>query len=203
MTAFDEAFQILKQNLRISNLPPHIRARNLTDMSPQRFIDEDLHRVGAKNYTRDFMPGPSRYDDEGFPEYDGEDLGPPYGKPEFGDEEARQAEMEDAERAAIMAEGVPQMPRPSGAPRPGDLRFADPNKPRPRIPRDIFGKAWDFLKADPIDMHEYPPGSGNFMTLRDMLIARNADASKNMQNMPPKPRPTGGNTYDKRPSGWQ
>jgi hypothetical protein len=24
-----------------------------------------------------------------------------------------------------------------------------------------------------------------------------------MQNMTPKPRPTGGNTYDKRPSGWQ
>ena len=49
MTAFDEAFQMLKQNFRISNLPPHIRARNLPDMSPQRFIDEGLHRVGAKN----------------------------------------------------------------------------------------------------------------------------------------------------------
>jgi len=196
MTAFDEAFQILKQNFRISN------------------------------------------------------LGPPYGKPEFGDEEARQAEMEDAERAAIMAEGVPEMPRPRGAPRPGDPRLrgsrrsdAPPNsegfpkyfnsdieptgiaihdsahnQPRPKYPRDIFGKAWDFLKADesytgqpkfggnqkqPLDMHEYPPGSGNFMTLQDMLIARNADARKNMQNMTPKPRPTGGNTYDKRPSGWQ
>ena len=52
-------------------------------------------------------------------------------------------------------------------------------------------------------MHEYPPGSGNFMTLQDMIMARNADARKNMQNMTPKPRPTGGNTYDKRPSGWQ
>ena len=81
-----------------------------------------------------------------------------------------------------------------------------------------FDKAWDFLKADesytgqpkfggnqkqPLDMHEYPPGSGNFMSLRDMIMARNADARKNMQNMTPKPRPTGGNTYDKRPSGWQ
>ena len=81
-----------------------------------------------------------------------------------------------------------------------------------------FDKAWAFLKADesytgkpkfggnqkqPLDMHEYPPGSGNFMSLEDMLIARNADARKNMQNMTPKPRPTGGNTYDKRPSGWQ
>ena len=250
MTAFDEAFQMLKQNFRISNLPPHIRARNLPDMSPQRFIDEGLHRVGAKNYTRDFMPGPSRYDDEGFPEYDGEDLGPPYGKPEFGDEDARQAEMNEAERAAIMAEGMPEMRKPRSAPRPGDPRFrgsrrsdAPPNsegfpkyfnsdieptgiaihdsahnQPRPKYPRDIFGKAWDFLKADesytgqpkfggnqkqPLDMHEYPPGSGNFMTLQDMLIARNADARKNMQNMTPKPRPTGGNTYDKRPSGWQ
>ena len=64
-------------------------------------------------------------------------------------------------------------------------------------------KAWAFLKADPIDMHEYPPGSGNFMTLQDMIMARNADARKNMQNITPKPRPTGGNTYDKRPSGWQ
>ena len=66
-----------------------------------------------------------------------------------------------------------------------------------------FNKAWDFLKADTIDMHEYPPGSGNFMTLQDMIMARNADARKNMQNMTPKPRPTGGNTYDKRPSSWQ
>ena len=138
MSAFNEAFQVLKQNLRISNLPPHIRARNLPDMSPQRFIDEDLHRKGAKNYTRDFMPGPSRYDDEGFPEYDGEDLGPPYGKPEFGDEDARQAEMNEAERAAIEAEGMPEMRKPSKAPRPGDPRFIDPSKPRPRYPKDVF-----------------------------------------------------------------
>jgi len=133
-----KAFQMLKQNFRISNLPEHVRERNLPDMSPQRFIDEDLHRKGAKNYTRDFMPGPSRYDDEGFPEYDGEDLGPPYGKPEFGDEDARQAEMNEAERAAIMAEGMPEMRKPRSAPRPGDPRFADPNKPRLRVPKDIF-----------------------------------------------------------------
>ena len=135
---FGKAFQMLKQNFRISNLPEHVRERNLPDMSPQRFIGEDLHRKGAKNYTRDFMPGPSRYDDEGFPEYDGEDLGPPYGKPEFGDEDARQAEMNEAERAAIMAEGMPEMRKPRSAPRPGDPRFADPNKPRLRVPKDIF-----------------------------------------------------------------
>ena len=158
-----KAFQMLKQNFRISNLPEHVRERNLPDMSPQRFIDEDLHRKGAKNYTRDFMPGPSRYDDEGFPEYDGEDLGPPYGKPEFGDEDARQAEMNEAERAAIMAEGVPEMRKPRSAPRPGDPRLrgsrrsdAPPNsegfpkyfnsdiedsahnRPRPRVPKDVF-----------------------------------------------------------------
>ena len=59
-----------------------------------------------------------------------------------------------------------------------------------------FDKAWDFLKADesytgrpkfggnqkqPLDMHEYPPGSGRFMSLQDMIRARNADARKNMQ----------------------
>jgi hypothetical protein len=91
-----------------------------------------------QNYTRDSMPPPRRYDDEGFPEYDGEDLGPPYGKPEFGDEDARQAEMNEAERAAIMAEGMPEMRKPRGAPRPGDPRFADPNKPRPRMPKNVF-----------------------------------------------------------------
>lgn len=59
-----------------------------------------------------------------------------------------------------------------------------------------FDKAWDFLKADesytgqpkfggnqkqPLDMHEYPPGSGSFMPLQDMIEARNADARKNIQ----------------------
>ena len=44
-----------------------------------------------------------------------------------------------------------------------------------------FNKAWDFLKAEPIDMQEYPPGSGRFMSLQDMIEARNADARKNMQ----------------------
>lgn len=37
-----------------------------------------------------------------------------------------------------------------------------------------FETAWDFLKADPIDMHEYPPGSGNFMTLQDIQRKINA-----------------------------
>ena len=46
-----------------------------------------------------------------------------------------------------------------------------------------FDEAWDFLKADPIDMHEYPPGSGRFMSLQQMIEARNADARKNMERM--------------------
>ena len=52
-----------------------------------------------------------------------------------------------------------------------------------------FDKAWDFLKADEsytgqpkfggnqkqsLDMHEYPPGSGNFMTLQDIQRKINA-----------------------------
>lgn len=133
-----KAFQVLKQNFKISNLPEHVRERNLPDMSPQRFMNENLHREGAKNYTRDSMPPPRRYDDEGFEEFDMEDMGPPYGKPEFGDEDAREAEMNEAERAAIEAEGMPEMRRPRSAPRPGDPRFADPNKPRPSMPRDVF-----------------------------------------------------------------
>lgn len=59
-----------------------------------------------------------------------------------------------------------------------------------------FDEAWGFLKADesytgqpkfggnqkqPIDMHEYPPGSGRFMSLQQMIEARNADARKNIQ----------------------
>jgi len=58
-----------------------------------------------------------------------------------------------------------------------------------------FDEAWDFLKADesytgqpkfggnqkqPLDMHEYPPGSGRFMSLQQMIEARNADARKNL-----------------------
>jgi len=58
-----------------------------------------------------------------------------------------------------------------------------------------FDEAWGFLKADesytgqpkfggnqkqPLDMHEYPPGSGSFMSIKDMMEARNADARKNM-----------------------
>ena len=83
--------------------------------------------------------------------------------PEFGDEDAREAEMNQAERAAMMAEGVPEMRRPRSAPRPGDPRLrgsrrsdAPPNsegyppnfnsdvedsahnRPRPSMPRDIF-----------------------------------------------------------------
>ena len=131
--------------------------------TPQQFIDDGLHRKGAKNYTRDSMPPPSRYDDEGFEEYDMRDMGPPYGKPEFGDEDARQAEMNEAERAAIMAEGMPEMRKPRGAPRPGDPRlrgsrrsdappnsegyppyfnsnveYSAHNQPRPRMPKDVF-----------------------------------------------------------------
>ena len=65
-----------------------------------------------------------------------------------------------------------------------------------------FDEAWDFLKADesytgrpkfggnqkqPLDMHEYPPGSGRFMPLQDMIEARNADARKNMADKLPIP----------------
>ena len=105
---------------------------------PQRSVFGKAFGMLKQNYTRDSMPPPSRYDDEGFDEYDMEDMGPPYGKPEFGDEDARQAEMNEAERAAIMAEGMPEMRKPRSAPRPGDPRFADPNKPRPRMPRNVF-----------------------------------------------------------------
>ncbi len=130
---------------------------------PQRSVFGKAFEMLKQNYTRDSMPPPRRYDDEGFPEYDGEDLGPPYGKPEFGDKDARQAEMNEAERAAIMAEGMPEMRKPRSAPRPGDPRFrgsrrsdAPPNsegypqffnsdvedsahnQPRPRMPKDVF-----------------------------------------------------------------
>jgi len=115
-----------------------IPANQGTSRYPPKDVFGKAFQMLKQNYTRDFMPGPSRYDDEGFPEYDGEDLGPPYGKPEFGDEDARQAQMNEAERAAIMAEGVPEMRKPRSAPRPGDPRFADPSKPRPRVPKDIF-----------------------------------------------------------------
>jgi hypothetical protein len=73
---------------------------------------------------------------------------PDYEIPEFGDEEERQFQSEQEKRAAMMAEGVPEMRMPRSAPRPGDPRFADPNKPRPSIPRDVFGKAWDMLKGE-------------------------------------------------------
>ena len=54
-----------------------------------------------------------------------------------------------------------------------------------------FDKAWDFLKADPIDMQEYPPGSGRFMSVADMMRARNAEARKNIQasKLPITPNP--------------
>ena len=38
-------------------------------------------------------------------------------------------------------------------------------------------------KTEPINMQEYPAGSGRFMDLRDMMEARNADARKNMERM--------------------
>ena len=61
-----------------------------------------------------------------------------------------------------------------------------------------FDEAWGFLKADesytgqpkfggnqkqPLDMVEYPEGSGNFMSLRDMLEARNAQSRANLAEM--------------------
>ena len=196
MTAFDEAFQMLKQNFRISNLPPHIRARNLPDMSPQRFIDEGLHRVGAKKHTRE-LDIPEKSEDEIESDMEEErqmqerkrihHLLQNQGNqiPDFGDEDAREGELETAERTRIMnqGEGSQQPPMSRGR---GGMPVMSPDG-RPKIPRDIFGKAWDFLKAKPIDMHEYPPDSGNFMTLQDMLMARNADAKRNMQANPPQP----------------
>jgi len=68
-----------------------------------------------------------------------------------------------------------------------------------------FDEAWGFLKADesytgqpkfggnqkqPIDMQEYPPGSGRFMSLKDMMEARNADARKNIQEQRMDDAPT-------------
>ena len=59
-----------------------------------------------------------------------------------------------------------------------------------------FNEAWQFLKADesytgqpkfggkqkqPIDMQEYPPGSGRFMSLKDMMEARNVQSRQNLQ----------------------
>lgn len=66
-----------------------------------------------------------------------------------------------------------------------------------------FDNAWNFLKADesytgqpkfgenqkqPIDMQEYPPGSGIFMSLEDMIRARNAAARLALQK-PAQPTP--------------
>ena len=45
-----------------------------------------------------------------------------------------------------------------------------------------FNKAWVILK-ETIDMHEYPKGSGNFMSLEEMIHARNADARRNLQTV--------------------
>ena len=65
-----------------------------------------------------------------------------------------------------------------------------------------FDNAWGFLKADEsytgqpkfggnqkqsIDMQEYPPGSGRFMSLRDMIEARNAAARLALQKPTPAP----------------
>jgi len=89
-----------------------------------------------------------------------------------------------------------------------------------------FDKAWDFLKADesytgepkfggnqknPIDMHEYPEGSGKFMSLEQMINARNANARQNL-NPPPYDAQTDpknimvnsktGNYDPNDPEGW-
>tara|TARA_R110002012_G_scaffold85141_2_gene212345 strand:+ start:297 stop:653 length:357 start_codon:yes stop_codon:yes gene_type:complete len=49
-----------------------------------------------------------------------------------------------------------------------------------------FDKSWALLK-ETIDMHEYPEGSGKFMSLEQMINARNADARKNMADKLPIP----------------
>jgi hypothetical protein len=45
-----------------------------------------------------------------------------------------------------------------------------------------FDKSWALLK-ETIDMHEYPEGSGKFMSLEQMINARNADARRNIDRM--------------------
>jgi hypothetical protein len=147
-----KAWSILKNE----DYPP-MSTRSTPRSSPYRFMNENrIHREGAQNHAREDDINDSEYEDM-------EDMEPPYGKPEFGNEGAREAEMNQAERAAIMAEGMPEMQRPRSAPRPGDPRFrgsrrsdAPPNsegyppffnsdvedsahnQPRPSMPRDVF-----------------------------------------------------------------
>jgi|TARA_B100000085_G_scaffold9859_1_gene8608 hypothetical protein len=45
-----------------------------------------------------------------------------------------------------------------------------------------FQDAWSLLK-NITDMVEYPEGSGNFMSLRDMLEARNAQSRANLAEL--------------------
>ena len=152
-----KAFGMLKQNFKISNLPEHVRERNLPDMSPQRFMDEDLHREGAKNYRPDNPPdyppmstrptsrrSPIRFMNRNVLPQDEEE--PDYGIPDFGDEDAREGELESAERTRIMnqGEGSQQPPMSRGR---GGMPVMSPDG-RPKSPRDIFGKAWDMLKGE-------------------------------------------------------
>jgi|TARA_R110001583_G_scaffold34369_4_gene115516 hypothetical protein len=73
-----------------------------------------------------------------------------------------------------------------------------------------FDKSWALLK-ETIDMHEYPEGSGKFMSLEQMIHARNADARQNL-NPPPYDAQTDpknimvnsktGNYDPNDPEGW-
>jgi hypothetical protein len=62
-------------------------------------------------------------------------------------------------------------------------------------------KSWVLLK-ETIDMHEYPKDSGNFMSLEEMIHARNADTRRALVTGQPQttsaPRPVPRQGY----SGW-
>lgn len=149
-----KAFGMLKQNFKISNLPEHVRERNLPDMSPQRFIDESHHRqfkdLMGRNPNKQEMELIERklsFDNnlqENVLPQDEEE--PDYGIPDFGDEDAREGELEDAERTRIMnqGEGSQQPPMSRGR---GGMPVMSPDG-RPKMPRDVFGKAWDMLKGE-------------------------------------------------------
>tara|TARA_R100000995_G_C3479126_1_gene122786 strand:+ start:699 stop:1277 length:579 start_codon:yes stop_codon:yes gene_type:complete len=102
-------------------------------------------------------------------EFRGEEF-PAEEHPLYGTEGYEPEYDEDAERAKVLERGTLQFRKPRSAPRPGDPRLrgsrssdAPPNsegyppyfdsdvedsahnQPRPAMPRDIFGKAWDSL----------------------------------------------------------
>ena len=176
-----KAFQVLKQNFKISNLPKHVRERNLPDMSPQRFINESHHRqfkdlMGRNpnkqeielierklsfdnNLQENVLPQEEEKSEDEIESDMEEERQMQERKrihhslqnqgnqiPDFGDEDAREGELEDAERTRIMnqGEGSQQPPMSRGR---GGMPVMSPDG-RPKMPRDVFGKAWDMLKGE-------------------------------------------------------